>query len=66
MTGKWTDRWRTIVNGHSAKSTFTKRTAERYAQYASDEGMAAHAERTNLCPTCGLHGCPGGQDCPDA
>jgi hypothetical protein len=60
------DRWRTIVGGHSAKSSLTRRTAERYAGYAREAGMPARVERTRLCPSCRLHGCPGGDQCPDA
>lgn len=60
------DRWRTIVNGHSAKSTATRRGAKKWAKLARGHGMPAHAERTRLCSTCGLHECPGGEDCPDA
>lgn len=60
------DRWRTIVNGHSAKSTTTKRGAEKWAKLARRHGLPAHAERTRICGTCGLHGCPGGNACPDA
>lgn len=60
------DRYRVIVNGHSAKAIRTRRGAEKYAQYARDEGMPAHVEPTNVCPICELHGCSGGSECPDA
>lgn len=60
------DRWRTIVNGHSAKSTITRRGAEQWADLARDAGLPARIERTRLAPCCGTHDCPGGQDCPDA
>lgn len=60
------DRYRVIVNGHSAEKTLTKRGAESLAQLARDNDMPAHVEKTNICPTCDLHGCPGGQKCPDA
>ncbi|MEU7743348.1 hypothetical protein [Nonomuraea sp. NPDC049158] len=60
------DRYRVVVNGHSAKKTLTRRGAESWAQLARDHNMSAHVEKTSICPTCGLHGCPGGRDCPDA
>lgn len=60
------DRYRVIVNGHSAKATVTRRGAEKWAQLARDDGMSAHVEPTSICPACGLHGCPGGSDCPEA
>ncbi|MEO3875498.1 hypothetical protein ABGB18_42525 [Nonomuraea sp. B12E4] len=60
------DRYRVIVNDHSAKSTATKRSAEGWAKLARGHGMSAHVEATNVCPTCGLHGCPQGAACPDA
>lgn len=62
-----TDRYRVVVNGDAgAEKTFTKRGAESFAQLARDNDMPAHVEKTNICPTCDLHGCPGGQKCPDA
>ncbi|MEU8199316.1 hypothetical protein AB0C10_36585 [Microbispora amethystogenes] len=60
------DRWTVIVNGHPATTTMTKRGADGYTTAARDAGMDARTERTSKCPTCGLHGCPGGRDCPDA
>lgn len=60
------DRYRVIVNGHSAKQAVTKRGAKSLAQLARDHGMAAHVQKTRICPTCDLHGCPGGKHCPDA
>lgn len=60
------DRWRTIVNGHSAEKTITKRGAEKWVKLAREQGWDARVERTRLCPTCGCHGCPDGADCPDA
>lgn len=60
------DRYRVIVNGHSAKATRTKWGAEKWAQVARDGGLPAHVEQTRICPTCELHGCPGGSKCPDA
>jgi hypothetical protein len=60
------DRYRVIVNGHSATATFTRRGAESLAQLARDNDLPAHVERTAVCPRCDLHGCPGGKDCPDA
>lgn len=61
------DRYRVIVNGHSAKqTTATRRGAESLAQLARDNGLPAHVEKTSICPTCELHGCPGGKACPDA
>jgi hypothetical protein len=60
------DRYRVVVNGHSATATFTKRGAESWARFANDNGLPAHVEPTRICPTCDLHGCAGGKDCPDA
>lgn len=59
------DRWRTIVNGHSAKSTITRRGAQQWADVAEEGGLDAHVERTQLAPCCGTHACPGGSSCPD-
>jgi hypothetical protein len=60
------DSYRVIVNGHSAKATRTRRGAEKWAKVARDAGMPAHVEPTNICTTCGLHGCSGGRNCLDA
>ncbi|MEU8362295.1 hypothetical protein AB0C27_40385 [Nonomuraea sp. NPDC048882] len=60
------DRYRVIVNGHSAKSAITKRTAESYAELARGNGLQAHVEPTQVCEVCGLHRCGGAATCPDA
>lgn len=60
------DRWTVVVSGHPAKTTATKRGADGWTAAARDAGLDARTERTNRCSTCGLHGCAGGRDCPDA
>ena len=61
------DRYRVVVNGDAgAKKTLTRRGGEKWAQLARDHGLQAHVEPTSICPTCELHGCPGGSGCPDA
>ncbi|MFG1683463.1 hypothetical protein ACGFNP_25065 [Nonomuraea sp. NPDC049269] len=61
-----TDRYRVIVNGHSAEKTITKRGAESLAQLALDNDLPAHVEPTEVCPDCGLHRHGGEDTCPDA
>jgi hypothetical protein len=61
-----TDRYRVIVNGHSAEKTITKRGAESLAQLARDSNLPAHVEPTEVCPDCGLHRHGGEATCPDA
>lgn len=61
------DRYRVVVNGHSAKSTTTRRGAQQWADVLVEGGLPdAHVEPTRLSPCCGTHDCPGGKDCPDA
>ncbi|MBO4272366.1 hypothetical protein [Microbispora triticiradicis] len=60
------DRWTVLVNGHPAKTTTTRRGADGWTNAARDAGQDARTERTRKCPTCQLHGCAGGLDCPDA
>ncbi|MET8864701.1 hypothetical protein ABZW11_17325 [Nonomuraea sp. NPDC004580] len=59
------DRYRVIVNGHSAKATTTKRSAKSYAGLAREQGWRARVEPTQVCGTCGLHRCGGEAVCPD-
>ena len=61
------DRYR-VVSPHDndMKRTATKRGTEKWAELARGIGIDAGVEPTSLCDCCGLHGCPGGADCPDA
>lgn len=61
------DSYRVVVNGDPEQvATRTAWGAGRWAKFARRNGLKAHVEKTNVCPTCDMHGCPGGQDCPDA